>query len=323
MTTMKHEIFLGIDTSNYTTSIAAINKYGHRLFDIRIPLEVKKGKRGLRQQEAVFQHIKNLGEIAGKIESFYGNISAVASSVSPRNVEGSYMPVFEVSKNTGMLIASICGADFVETSHQRGHVRAALYSNNLISSQFIGIHISGGTTEFIEYEWNRYFIKEKIVGQTLDISLGQVIDRIGVEMDFLFPAGSMMEKYLDQIESTGFEKEFKYKANYNSRGINLSGLETYLSELYKNTGNKALVIYTAFENASRLLAEASRDICHKQSIPDVLFCGGVASNKYIQNSLRNKLVEYGINTYFCAPNDCTDNAFGVALIAKDHFEERI
>ena len=53
-------IFLGIDTSNYTTSIAAV---GGETINIRRVLEVEKGKRGLRQSEALFCHIKALPEL--------------------------------------------------------------------------------------------------------------------------------------------------------------------------------------------------------------------------------------------------------------------
>ena len=45
---------LGIDTSNYKTSIALTNIDGDIVYDKRILLNVDKGKRGLRQQEALF-----------------------------------------------------------------------------------------------------------------------------------------------------------------------------------------------------------------------------------------------------------------------------
>ena len=55
--------FVGIDTSNYTTSIAACDESGRELLNLRHILEVKSGERGLRQSDAVFAHIKNLPEL--------------------------------------------------------------------------------------------------------------------------------------------------------------------------------------------------------------------------------------------------------------------
>ena len=54
------EYFLGIDTSNYKTSIAVVDGFGKIIADERKFLTVKKGERGIRQSEALFQHINNL-----------------------------------------------------------------------------------------------------------------------------------------------------------------------------------------------------------------------------------------------------------------------
>ena len=54
-TDRKMNCYLGIDTSNYTTSMALVNNEGQVLADERILLKVKKGMRGLRQSEALFQ----------------------------------------------------------------------------------------------------------------------------------------------------------------------------------------------------------------------------------------------------------------------------
>jgi N6-L-threonylcarbamoyladenine synthase len=51
--------FLGIDTSNYTTSAAVLGEDGHGANAGRL-LEVKPGELGLRQSEALFQHVREL-----------------------------------------------------------------------------------------------------------------------------------------------------------------------------------------------------------------------------------------------------------------------
>ena len=54
-----NKAFLGIDTSCYTTSVAAVDVTGNIIASQRIALEVKKGSRGLRQSEGVFAHVRN------------------------------------------------------------------------------------------------------------------------------------------------------------------------------------------------------------------------------------------------------------------------
>ena len=87
---------IGIDTSNYTTSIAFFD--GSSGVNCSRLLPVKQGELGLRQSDAVFAHIKSLPELSGRLfsDAQVGNITAVGVSTRPRAVEGSYMPCFMV-----------------------------------------------------------------------------------------------------------------------------------------------------------------------------------------------------------------------------------
>ena len=64
MTHKNNNIILGLDTSCYTTSIAAITLDKEVILNEKIILKVKKDCKGLRQSEAVFQHVNNMGEIS-------------------------------------------------------------------------------------------------------------------------------------------------------------------------------------------------------------------------------------------------------------------
>ena len=87
---------IGIDTSNYTTSIAFFDGTGGENCSKLLP--VKQGELGLRQSDAVFAHIKSLPELSGRLFSHVkaADITAVGVSTRPRAVEGSYMPCFMV-----------------------------------------------------------------------------------------------------------------------------------------------------------------------------------------------------------------------------------
>lgn len=123
-------VCLGIDTSNYTTSAALFELNSGRICQKKKLLAVEPGRAGLRQSEALFQHIKNLPEIAGGILSENGaKIVAVGASVRPRSREGSYMPCFLAGESTARTVAAAVGAPFFGFSHQEGHIAAALYSS--------------------------------------------------------------------------------------------------------------------------------------------------------------------------------------------------
>ena len=67
------KVYIGIDTSNYTTSIAVCDENGEIIVNIKKLLDVKEGERGLRQSDAVFAHIKNLSLLAPKLAEAIGD----------------------------------------------------------------------------------------------------------------------------------------------------------------------------------------------------------------------------------------------------------
>ena len=139
-------MYIGFDTSNYTTSIATYD--GKIIRQAKQVLTVKQGERGLRQSDAVFQHTVNMPRLCKELE--FDVPKAVGVSTRPRNVDGSYMPCFLVGENVATVLSSVNNVPMYKTSHQVGHILAALYSADmleLINQRFIAFHLSGGTTE--------------------------------------------------------------------------------------------------------------------------------------------------------------------------------
>lgn len=145
-------MILGIDTSNYTTSAAVLD--GEALTQQKQLLEVRPGERGLRQSDALFQHTRNLPLLFDKLPPMDG-VTAVGVSTRPRNVEGSYMPCFLAGISAATAAAKAAGCPLYTTSHQVGHILAALYGAGaleMIRAPFVAFHVSGGTTEALLVE---------------------------------------------------------------------------------------------------------------------------------------------------------------------------
>ena len=109
---------IGIDTSNYTTSIAYFDGIGGENCSKLLP--VRQGELGLRQSDAVFAHIKSLPELSGRLFDLMGQqkITAVGVSTRPRAVEGSYMPCFMVGYSHAKMLSDLLKVPLVEVSHQ-------------------------------------------------------------------------------------------------------------------------------------------------------------------------------------------------------------
>lgn len=307
--------YMGIDTSAYTTSIAVVDEFHKVMFDGRALLKVKHGDRGLRQQEAIFQHISNIPCIIDSLsnEIDISKIKTVSASVKPRNNKESYMPVFKVAQGQAFIISKIINSEYKEFSHQEGHIAAGVLGSNLINSEkFLAFHISGGTTELLLVEDNIRNYSIKIIGGTRDISAGQLIDRIGVKLDLMFPCG----KEMDILSSDGFIVQKKIPINTYGTWINFSGAESFFYRIIEEKiYSKKDISNSVFFCVANSLANVVIQAIKLYDINDVLIIGGVASNTFLREVLCEKINKSGLgNVYFPIESYCTDNAIGTAFL---------
>ena len=144
--------YLGLDTSNYTTSVAAVEAETGALWQVKQLLPVKEGELGLRQSDAVFHHTRQLPEMMERLTSEVGTLSdvtAIGVSERPSQEDGSYMPCFLSGVGAARQLATVLGVPLYRFTHQQGHVMAALYGADataLREQPFLAFHVSGGTT---------------------------------------------------------------------------------------------------------------------------------------------------------------------------------
>ncbi len=305
---------LGIDTSNYKTSVAVIDTEGNIVCDHRQLLRVKQGERGLRQSDALFQHVKNLPELIKNCFNDIdpGRIKAVACSDKPRPVEGSYMPVFNAGISMAESIAAVLGVPCYKFSHQEGHIEAIRFRTVMESeSELLCYHLSGGTCELLKVTDGGI----DIIGGSKDISFGQVIDRIGVKLGMQFPAGESMDETAVNAETSA---DFLKKISTDGLYFNLSGIETQAGRqadlLIQSGEDTSGLVREIMDKLSRLLIKVTEDASGSTSINKVVFTGGVASSKYISNILIKHFNKTDVQIEFGDQNLSQDNAVGIALL---------
>ena len=310
------ESFLGIDTSNYTTSAALFVPYDNSMQSVKKLLPVKSGQCGLRQSDAVFHHTASLSGVLKDILINAGEIRAIGVSQRPRNANGSYMPCFLAGKNTAEIISYALGTDIFYTSHQLGHIAAALYScgkTEFFNREFIAFHVSGGTTDCLYCTPDEEdIINAELFSSSLDLKAGQAIDRIGVAMGLDFPCGKEIEKLAEQSD-----KRYSIKIKLKGNDCCLSGLENICKKmLLDNISPKDTAKYclTYIGETVKLMVKKAKE--HFGDIP-VVFAGGVMSNSYIKNMLLNEF-----DAYFAEPEYSCDNAAGTAVIAFEKYKRK-
>ncbi len=316
--------YLGIDTSNYTTSLALVNSNGLLLANIKKMLKVKAGARGLRQADAHYQHVNQLPvlitELATKI-SLKDNLSGIGVSVRPRRQEGSYMPVFLAGYSTAKVLSEVLKIPLVEVSHQENHIEAALYSAGIswrgVPSKFTAVHYSGGTSEILEVTSKSEGYQSKIFSKTLDLHAGQLVDRIGVLLGLPFPAGKHLE---DLAQKGSVITDRPITLSFSNRHFNLSGYENICKAWIEKGYPPQDIALTLFEILARVLINALSQQKSEQYRELLLFSGGVMSNRYIRQRLLQANLKYK-RIAFAEPGLSSDNGVGCALLARRALEK--
>ena len=304
---------LGLDTSNYTTSAAVFD--GQDGLNASRLLTVKEGELGLRQSEALFQHVQRLpGQVEKLAQSgLLRDIRAVGASTRPRAVEGSYMPCFLAGTSQGQSMASLLGVPFFAVSHQQGHLAAAAWSAGhleLMDRPFLAWHLSGGTTELLRVWPDGVNVQAEILGGTSDISAGQLIDRAGVMLGLQFPAG----KALDQLYDS--ESDCKtYPVKLNGLTFSLSGMENKVRQFHEKGASAGEVARFVLDLVADVVLRTTQAAQKEYPGLPVLCSGGVASNRRLR-----QVMESGCGALFSQPQYSTDNAMGVAILTQRMLE---
>ena len=312
---------LGLDTSNYRTSVALVSLRGDILLNIRELLPVAAGERGMRQNEAVFAHLKQLSAMERHIREAAGGtgIEAVAASISPRDGEASYMPVFQVGTSFGRMMAALLEVPFFTTTHQRGHLAAALIGTALENeTEMLALHLSGGTTDLLCFR-NGSLTQ---LGSSLDLHAGQLVDRAGVAMGLRFPAGPELEALARRGGSRGL---LGCSMADRDRSCHFSGAQAQISR-WSASGEMrrediAAELYDLLARTiTRLVAAGVRDT----GIRKVLITGGVASSELLRTMLNERMRKQRLpEPVYGRPDLSGDNAVGVAMIGLKEYMRRI
>ncbi|MBX5436304.1 MAG: peptidase M22 [Alicyclobacillaceae bacterium] len=329
-------LVLGVDTSNYTTSVCAISyENGAVVAEARRLLPVRQGERGLRQSEALFFHVRHLPALmdelmagiarrpAGQADKDGAEWAAVGVSVRPRPWARSYMPVFWAGVSLAESMAQLWRIPLVRTSHQEGHIAAAWYHLTggrlapRLHEPFLAVHLSGGTSDVLWCTPTRFGYAIELIGAGADLHAGQFVDRVGVALGAPFPAGPWLESLAAQAQA---EPSLRLKVSVREASMSFSGPCTAALRAIEQgipASEVALAVQVCIADS---VAKAVHRAWHGRPVGDVIIAGGVASNRYIRQRIRQQLAEAapGLRVSFAEPRFSSDNALGPASIAR-HF----
>lgn len=333
-------LVLGIDTSAYTTSLAVMTPTGQLRRDVRRILDVPRGQRGLRQSEAVYQHVHNLPAVFTDAWQDLSpiNIGAVCTSTAPRPVDHSFMPVFTAGYGTAQAVATTSGVPLWQASHQEGHLWAALWSLPAdaaaaldATGRVLAVHLSGGTTEALhvtgigcEHEVRPDIT---IVGATTDISAGQFIDRVGTALGLPFPAGRHLQELAWSVPgaaapapevapqppaATQPTPVLRLPLAVEGGRLSFSGPETAAQRAIKAGIDPAQIAWAVFECIAASLELWLAYLAPITQTPNIIMSGGVAASTVLRQMLATSPKLHALRIWWPDPRYSNDNAVGLA-----------
>ena len=229
------------------------------------------------------------------------------------------MPVFRAGESQARAAAALLRVPFYPVSHQEGHVRAAMVDSGIEASQpFLALHLSGGTTEILLREAGNL----TLLGGSLDLHAGQLVDRTGVRMNLPFPAGPSLEKLAMEGVRQGKTQGL---IGVSIKGVDccMAGAENKIARWMDEDGmSHEQIAAEVFDFLARTIERQIEAACEQTNCRQALLAGGVASSLLLREILtaRAKKRRLDCRLCFARPELSGDNAVGVALLGAEMFK---
>ena len=202
-------------------------------------------------------------------------------------------------------------------------MRAAMVDSGIDADKpFLALHLSGGTTEILLAEQG----KLTLLGGSLDLHAGQLVDRTGVRMNLPFPAGPSLEKLAMEGVRQGKTQGL---IGVSIKGVDccMAGAENKIARWMDEDGmSHEQIAAEVFDFLARTIERQIEAACEQTNCRQALLAGGVASSLLLREMLtaRAKKRRLDCRLCFARPELSGDNAVGVALLGAEmlkHSEE--
>ncbi|PIO05921.1 UGMP family protein [Candidatus Micrarchaeota archaeon CG08_land_8_20_14_0_20_59_11] len=290
---------LGIESTAHTFGAAVVDGKGKILSNER-SVYTSEGKGIVPREVARWHEEKKDGVITVALEKAgitLGDVELVAYSRGPGI--GNCLAV-------GLKAAEALGKPTVGVNHCVSHLEIGRLVTKARDPVFL--YVSGANTQIIAFEGKKY----RVFGETLDIGVGNLLDKFARELELGFPGGPK----LYELGKAGHYLPMPYGVK--GMDVCFSGLLTHASKLVgKETA--ADLAYSLQETAFSMLIEVSERAMAHCGKKELLLGGGVAASKILQEKAEVMCAERGATCFPIPPLLAVDNA---AMIAWQGILER-
>lgn len=292
---MARKICLGIEGTAHTFGVGIVDESADVLANELSMYVPEKG--GIHPREAANHHTEHAGAIIRKAMDAAGisrdDIDLIAFSQGP-----GLGPCLRTAATAGRALALSLGVPIVGVNHCIAHLEIGKAVCNCHDP--VLLYVSGGNTQVISYANGRY----RVFGETLDIGLGNMLDKYGREKGIPFPAGP-------KIERLALQGNQYLELPYSVKGMDVS-FSGLLTAALNISGSIENVSYSIQETAFSMLVEITERAMAHLGKDEVLLGGGVVRNKRLIEMVDIMCRERDASSFVPPPPLCSDNGAMIA-----------
>lgn len=314
-------IVLGIETSCDETAVAIVDG-DYRILSQRLTRQLEHERwGGVVPETASRAHLELLDQAVSDVLAEAGiksnELSGVAATVGPGLAGALWVGA---SYANGFALAS--GIKRIGVHHLEAHLWSVLLQEQLITTPFLALLVSGGHTLLVQVDG---FRKYKILGTTRDDAVGEAFDKAARLLNLGFPGGPAISRAAETVPERTELPQLPIASLLPSFDFSFSGLKTALRrgielhpEIVSHRWAKAFEI-AAIESLIRPVAHVWRE---HPTMPLVLG-GGVGANRLLRYRLQQEASR--INARFIAtpPEYCTDNGVMIAVAGIESMKHNL
>jgi N6-L-threonylcarbamoyladenine synthase len=291
-------ICLGIEGTAHTISIGIVDQDCNVLANLGKMIDGSKG--GIHPREAANHHAENvvplMHEAIARADISYGDIGLVAFSQGP-----GLGPCLRTAATAARALSLSLNVNLIGVNHCVAHLEIGRKVTGCSDPTLM--YASGGNTQVIAYSGGRY----RVFGETLDVGIGNMIDKFGRSVGLPFPSGP-------QLEKLAREGKELIELPYSVKGMDVafSGILTAALQLHKQGKRLEDLCFSLQETCFAMLVEVTeRAMAHVEK-NEVLLGGGVVQNKRLQEMVRIMTEERGAKMFVPPGSLCVDNGAMIA-----------
>jgi N6-L-threonylcarbamoyladenine synthase len=298
---------LGIESTAHTFGCSVVDSRGDVLSDARDVYKAPEGS-GIHPREASRHHMEASPDIL-KNALKSANVTMKDIDIVGYSAGPGLGPCLRVGAVIARTVAGFYKKPLVPVNHALGHIELGAMLTR--TSDPLVLLVSGGHTMILAFSHSRW----RVFGETLDITVGQLLDQFGRALGFASPCGNRIEQLASQSAGKYLQLPYIIKGN----DVSFSGLLTASIKLASCNTELADTCYSLQETAFAMLAEAVERALSFTSKKEMMIVGGVAANRRLAQMLESVCSRQDAKLFVCPIKFAGDNGAQIAWTALQEY----